>query len=741
MHDAKKPLIFSVFVGLVGTSILSSPAWADVVNLDRVAFERVLNDFEISDSTIDSEGNTYLAGYVIGRYAPMAVGGIGTPDYGKIGVAKLDSNGQLVFTYYTDSNAFRPLGSFHPNIVVDNEGNIIVALSTSATDIPTFNAAYPNNSGRDDIFLFKIDASGNLIFSTYFGSSSSDKHQWYDFRNQPVLTCDSKGNIYIGGSIYFIGDVRDFPLTNPLWSDLSENGKVAFLAKFSSQGQVLFSTVLPPRTKDISALAVDHDDNLLIGAELVVGQEVCANLGIYSPLPVVDLTPDRSDDLMVAKISGANYRTLWCTQLGGFSGQGISDLIIDQVDNVIIAGTTSSKNFPVYNAYQGILGGPERDDLDSTGGSDAFLVKFDTQGNLIFSTYFGGRGIPGEAFDDEDNGGKLTVDSSGNIYLSGSARSTSFPIIDPFDISLGLNTNYQESEEYSYLALFSPEGQLIRSSRLGINAGTEVWRINIYQDERLDLILTNRSNSFDNPFAWITGTGTLYCHEDAPDYLCDTIDGIPNLVALGAANTNPATYSLTVIKTGEGEVTSNPAGINCGSTCSASFSSDALVALTANANSGYSFSGWSGACSGNNTTCTVTMSAAKSVTATFGSSDSATTLITHYYVSILERGPEADGLAFWKDQIADRQAQGIDVKPVFRDMANFFFNSAEYLGRNTTDRQFITNLYLTFFQREPDDGGYTFWLGKLASGMTRNQAMTGFLNSPEFTNFMQDLGF
>lgn len=85
--------------------------------------------------------------------------------------------------------------------------------------------------------------------------------------------------------------------------------------------------------------------------------------------------------------------------------------------------------------------------------------------------------------------------------------------------------------------------------------------------------------------------------------------------------------------------------------------------------------------------------------------------------------------------------QDLDVKVVFRDMANFFFNSAEYLDRNTPDDEFITNLYLTFFQREPDQGGYVFWLEQLAKGMTRNQAMAGFLYSSEFTQFMESLGF
>lgn len=84
---------------------------------------------------------------------------------------------------------------------------------------------------------------------------------------------------------------------------------------------------------------------------------------------------------------------------------------------------------------------------------------------------------------------------------------------------------------------------------------------------------------------------------------------------------NPA-VELTVARdgTGSGTVTSNPAGIDCGSTCAFSFDSGAPVTITAAAASGSTFAGWGGACSGTATTCTVTMDAAKAVTATFNSS-------------------------------------------------------------------------------------------------------------------------
>lgn len=78
------------------------------------------------------------------------------------------------------------------------------------------------------------------------------------------------------------------------------------------------------------------------------------------------------------------------------------------------------------------------------------------------------------------------------------------------------------------------------------------------------------------------------------------------------------TYALTITKAGpgSGSITSTPAGIACGPTCSATFSSGATVTLTAFATDGF-FNGWSGSgCSGLGT-CTVTMNAAKAVTATF----------------------------------------------------------------------------------------------------------------------------
>jgi hypothetical protein len=84
------------------------------------------------------------------------------------------------------------------------------------------------------------------------------------------------------------------------------------------------------------------------------------------------------------------------------------------------------------------------------------------------------------------------------------------------------------------------------------------------------------------------------------------------------AGAAPTTHTLSVTRagTGSGTVTSDPDGIDCGPDCLESYTAGETVALSATAAPGSTFAGWSGACSGTGG-CTVSMSANRSVTATF----------------------------------------------------------------------------------------------------------------------------
>jgi hypothetical protein len=132
------------------------------------------------------------------------------------------------------------------------------------------------------------------------------------------------------------------------------------------------------------------------------------------------------------------------------------------------------------------------------------------------------------------------------------------------------------------------------------------------------------------PAGAVDGVGTLEAAGLTPD------DGAS--AGFTVSSGGGTTYNLTVSKTGSGTggVTSAPAGINCGATCQASFNSGTHVTLTASPDAGSSFTGWSGSgCSGTST-CQVTMSQARSVSAAF--------TITTYNLTVSKNGSGTGGV-------------------------------------------------------------------------------------------------
>ena len=123
------------------------------------------------------------------------------------------------------------------------------------------------------------------------------------------------------------------------------------------------------------------------------------------------------------------------------------------------------------------------------------------------------------------------------------------------------------------------------------------------------------------PVTTVTGTtynNTGLLQATSYSYRVRATDAAGNLSAYSniASATTQATLTVTKAGTGSGTVTSSPAGINCGSACSAAYNFGTMVTLTASPNSDSLFAGWGNACSGTGS-CAVTMNAARSATATF----------------------------------------------------------------------------------------------------------------------------
>src|SRR5206468_3170066 len=109
-------------------------------------------------------------------------------------------------------------------------------------------------------------------------------------------------------------------------------------------------------------------------------------------------------------------------------------------------------------------------------------------------------------------------------------------------------------------------------------------------------------------------------------------------------------------------------------------------------------------------------------------------VIRGFYETILGRTPDAAGVNFWNSEATRVSGLGADVREVFFALSVQFFNTPEYLSKGTTDTQYLTDLYNTFFLRSPDSAGLAYWQSQLTGGMDRGALLTNFLFSAEFGN-------
>ena len=103
------------------------------------------------------------------------------------------------------------------------------------------------------------------------------------------------------------------------------------------------------------------------------------------------------------------------------------------------------------------------------------------------------------------------------------------------------------------------------------------------------------------------------------------------------------------------------------------------------------------------------------------------------YTVTLDRGSDPDGFADWKGQLLNGEAVGVHV-------AYGFLFSSEYTKKNKSPEDYVTDLYMLFMGREPDDQGFADWVGQLKDGKSRVEVFAGFANSQEFYNICESYG-
>ncbi len=319
-------------------------------------------------------------------------------------------------------------------IAMDTSGNAYVTGSTASIDFPTASAIYGSNTGEyyyNDSFIAKLNASGsNLEYSTYFGGNGTD-FGW-------GIAVDTSSNAYVVGYT----ESSDFPTVNPV---LENNAGYAdaFVIKLNSAGSgLVYSTYL-------GGSEVDHGYGVAVdtaGNAYVTGKTGSKNFPIASAI----YGSNSGDwDAFVTKLNASGSLT-FSTYLGGNGGDVGYGITVDSYGNVYINGKTESTNFPTVSAIYGSYSGK----------SDAFVTKMNTlDSSLGYSTYLGGSGF--------DFGWGITIDISGNAYVTGGTSSSDFPTASAIYESLS------ESQD-AFVTKLNTSGSLAFSTYLGGSGGYSV---------------------------------------------------------------------------------------------------------------------------------------------------------------------------------------------------------------------------------------------------------------------------
>ncbi len=531
---------------------------------------------------VDQTGAAYVAGATSSSNFPS-----GSPKQAATGggedafVTKLSVDGPaIVYSTYLggsgDDNAF--------GITVDSSGNAYVTGVTASSNFPTANPLQSSHGGgTTDAFIAKLNGAGAVLtYATYLGGNGADVGD--------SLALDSTGNLYVTGYT----SSTNFRTVSAIQSAPGGNGD-AFVSKVNAAGSALvYSTYLGGTGYDEGfGIAVDASNNAY-----VTGATRSFNFPTTSPLQAfmgnskcADDGSVDSCDTFVSKVNAAGSALVYSTYLGG-NGPDIGfGIAVDAAGNAYVSGRTASSNFPTVNPLQSALGGVD----------DAFVSKLNAAGSaLIYSTYLGGNNY--------EDGFDITVDASGNAYVVGSTSSTNFPTVSPLQTTLGGDTD-------AYVVKINPTGSsLIFASYLGGATGTGQLVLDeglgVAIDTAGTIYVTGASNSSDFP----TTPGVVQSK------LGGSLGSDDAFVAKISFSSQGVSLTVTRAGTGSGTVSSNPTGITCSPTCVANFSNGSKVTLTAASASGSTFSGWSGGgCSGT-ASCTVTLSGATGVTATFASS-------------------------------------------------------------------------------------------------------------------------
>jgi hypothetical protein len=496
-------------------------------------------DDNINGATSDQSGKIILTGgfrdtcdfdpgintYTLASTDPLNLGS------DAIFVVKFDQLGSLIWAKQYSGDG----PEWGQSVVSDKNDDILVTGSFGSSGL-NFGTGTISLGGSTDVFTLKLDGNGVTAWAFSFGDIYSDYGH--------SVCVDDSDNVYCSG--YFIGNV-DFDPATPVASHTASN-VCAYVAKYSPAGSYMWSKQVTGNSK---AMDVSFHSNELLGggnfyweADMDPGPSVFKLNGSVNNVAYF-LSLDRHGNFNTAKHFYSEWGVTYYTDMkvdasgncynSGYMS-GMFDVDPSPAVNTLTVGTPgfwpqvpvlskydASGNLVWIKALQGrkntisyafsnvldasgniYISGIFTDTLDfdpgassftlsSKGNFDLFVAKYDNSGNFLWAKSTGGS--------NEDRAQTMTLDASGNLYLSGFFAGT----VD-FDFSSGVQ-NLTSADPYRsmFIAKYDNQGNYIWAKCIG-SAGGWAHPYSIAIDAGNDLIL---AGSFDSAVDFDPGSSVF----------------------------------------------------------------------------------------------------------------------------------------------------------------------------------------------------------------------------------------
>jgi hypothetical protein len=405
----------------------------------------------VTDLVVDAGGNAYVSG-VVGSYnfpgvssAAVTNAGVDLRFVAKVAPLGRTASFVAVVGSPTSSMGGAGLGAFGTDeaagLAIDAGGNAFVVAYDGSRDYPVSGGAYQGSTGKK--YVFKVSATGQVARL----SAALD----------PAINRVGAIAVDGAGAIYLTGSARDglptsagapYPTSSvaagciaPYVMKLDASGQAVLYATYlgnsGTQGSICGGQISQARILSTNihptghAIAIDGAGNAYVTGQAEPGLPATPGSPDFGtktvgPTGYNNLITDPASHAFVSKINAAGTAIVYTARLGGSLRDRGTSIVVDPTGAAIVAGKTSSPDFPIVASAVGGRAGVTMECLLWTP-EFGFLAKLSPDGRQVaFSGYLP---LDGSQLDDCQGYGpfapaKVAIDSGGNIYVAGGTTAT-----------------------------------------------------------------------------------------------------------------------------------------------------------------------------------------------------------------------------------------------------------------------------------------------------------------------------